>query len=222
MTDPAPHRLRDHDLARARSLLEPSRHVDGVAHHTGLRAVPDRPRHDQPAVDPDPELEGRGHLFGPSLDHLEHGDRRLHGPDGIVLVRHGHPEDGHHRVADEFLHRPLAGLDAGGELGEGPGHEGSEVLGIELLRDRGEPDEVGEEDRHATTLARHAHRARLGDGRVDGAPARAAESEPRRNVRSAETAEPEALGVVEPALGALHDPMKARAPSHWLEARAVR
>ena len=45
-----------------------------------------------------------------------------HGPRGIVTMRHGQPEDGHDRVADELLERSSVGLDDLRGDGEIAGH----------------------------------------------------------------------------------------------------
>ena len=71
---------------------------------------------------------------------------------GVVLLRDGSAPDGHHRVADELLdgaavqaHEALAGLEVARQ-------QLARVLRVALLRERGEPDEVGEEDRDEPPL----------------------------------------------------------------------
>jgi hypothetical protein len=84
-------------------------------------------------------------------------DRRQHRTNGIVLVRHGCAEDGHHSVADELLHRAAALLDLLAEPGVVRREHRAHVLRVELLGAAREADEVGEEDRHDLPfLAAHA------------------------------------------------------------------
>ena len=80
-------------------------------------------------------------------------------PDGalrVVLARRRRPPDGHHRIADELLDGPaVPGHDRRRHL-EVPALHVADVLGVVRLRERREPDEVGEQ---------HADQAALGDRR---------------------------------------------------------
>ncbi len=74
----------------------------------------------------------------------------------------GCPEHGHRRVTDELLdHAPVAldRLAGGGEVGV---LDGRHVLRVELLGQRGEADEVGEENADDATLDRGSHGSGLG------------------------------------------------------------
>ena len=144
---------RDEHLSDPRSLLEPRGDVDRIPHHARLRPVPHRTRHDQPAVDPDSERERRRRPLGSPADGLLHRERGLDGAHGVVLVCDGSAVDGHDRVADELLDPPLSPLDFLGQLREGVGHQSAELLGIEVLGERREADEVGEEHGHDPALA---------------------------------------------------------------------
>ena len=74
------------------------------------------------------------------------------GPLGVVLLGRGRAPDGHDRVADELLDgAAVAGDDVRGDVEvarEGVAH----VLRVALLRERREPDEVGEQDGHEAPL----------------------------------------------------------------------
>jgi hypothetical protein len=63
-------------------------------------------------------------------------------------VRDGRAEDGHHRVADELLHRAAALLDLVLQPHVVRRQQGAHVLGIHLLGPAREADEIGEEDGH--------------------------------------------------------------------------
>jgi hypothetical protein len=93
--------LSDQHLSRRGRLLEPRRDVDRIARREPFR----RPGHDLPAVHADPALHAeRGNRIADL-------DRRTAGAKRIVLVQDRYPEDGHHRVADELLHRAAVALD---------------------------------------------------------------------------------------------------------------
>ena len=90
-----------------------------------------------------PRLDARAEVTD-RPDELERGsDRAL----GVVLERRGRAPDGHHRVADELLDRAaVAGDDRGREV-EIARQGLADVLGITLLRERREPDEIREQHR---------------------------------------------------------------------------
>ena len=77
------------------------------------------------------------------------------GPDGalgVVLVRDGRAPDGHHRVADELLDRAAVPRDDVPRQVEVAGEEFAHLLGVPLLGERREADEVGEQDRDEAAL----------------------------------------------------------------------
>ena len=47
------------------------------------------------------------HLLVTVLYRLLHGQRRAHGPHGMILLRLWRVKDGHHGVADELVQRAL-------------------------------------------------------------------------------------------------------------------
>src|SRR5205823_3078068 len=72
-----------------------------------------------------------------------------------VLVRDRSPEDGHHRVADELLHRPAIALDLRPQALVVRADAVAHVLGVLALRRRREADQVAEEHRdHLPLLTR--------------------------------------------------------------------
>ena len=54
-------------------------------------------------------------------------------------------EERDHRVADELLDGAAEALELGAKVRVVGGEQRADVLGVELLRARGEPDEIGEE-----------------------------------------------------------------------------
>ena len=102
--------VTDKDLLATRSLLQPSRHVDGIPVGQALvcRCVPGG--HDFARIDPGPVLE-RDAIGQFQID-VDPGEGLLHamgcanGSERIVLARLRQPEDGHDRVADVLLDLP--------------------------------------------------------------------------------------------------------------------
>ena len=166
------------DLAGSGRGLEPSRHVHRVAGHDPLPGG-HVAGHDRPGVDPRSPLD-RDATLGADL-RLELGepapdlDGRAARPQRVVLVHRRHPEDRHHRIADELLDRPAVRLDRLAHGVEVAGHDRPHRLGVHSLPERSRRDRVDEENRHR--LAGLASRLRL---RPDGASARVAEPRPVR------------------------------------------
>ena len=89
----------------------------------------------------------RAWISGPSVPHrVGQLERRANGPLGVVLVRGGRAPHRHDRVADELLDRAAVARDHVARDGavalEGVAH----LLGVALLGERREADEVGEQD----------------------------------------------------------------------------
>jgi hypothetical protein len=59
--------------------------------------------HHLTSVEPDTHLHRlplrAPHLLGIALHSCLHGERRIAGPRGVVLVRHGRPKEGHNAIA---------------------------------------------------------------------------------------------------------------------------
>jgi hypothetical protein len=101
-------------------------------------------------------------------------------------VRDRRAEDGHHGVADELLDGAAVPLELASQLRVVRRQRGADVLGIELLRLRGEPDQVGEQDRDDLPLLAGLVRRRGAER------------------RAAARAEAGILGVLAPAVRAQH------------------
>ena len=99
--DERERRCSNQHLGWRRGLLQPRGHVDRVTRRQTFFGA----GHHLAAGEPDPGLEAE---LGQRVAHL---CRRPHGAQRVVLVEHGYPEHGHHRVADELLHRPAVPLD---------------------------------------------------------------------------------------------------------------
>jgi hypothetical protein len=142
--------LANEDPVHGRGRLQPRGRVDDVAGgHALALARPGAEAYQRFArVDRDPHLQLLALLDDPVAD-LEGG---AHGPLRVVLVGDRRAEEGHHRVADELLHRALEALELFAEMGVVGVEQRPHVLGVELLGPRGEPDQVREEDAHHLPL----------------------------------------------------------------------
>ena len=149
-------RLGDVDLARCRGLLQPGGGVHRVAHDPVLGGSAHRTCDHHAAVDTDPQAELDPELRldprGVLGEDLLHPDRAAERTLRIVLVGDRRAEDHEDRVADELLDRPVVPEGFLGEVFEDARDEHLELLRIEVLRKRGESNEVGEKHRHETAL----------------------------------------------------------------------
>ena len=140
-------RLADEDRAGSRGRLQATGSVDEVA---GDHALVRRPERDRSFSGQD---AGAGLDRRPErpdgVDELERGP---HGALGVVFVRGRRTPDGHDRVADELLDRAAVPADhVPGEVEVGR-QQLARVLGVLAFGQRGEPDEVGEQDRDEAAL----------------------------------------------------------------------
>ena len=141
--------LADQHGARVRHALQAGRGVDEVAGDHALvgRAERDRRLAGQQAR---ARLEVRVQRAD-RVDQLEGG---ANGPLGVVLVGGRRAPHGHDRVADELLDRPAVQLDdLGGGL-EVFAQQLADRLGIAVLGEAREADEIGEEDGDEAPLGR--------------------------------------------------------------------
>ena len=79
-------------------------------------------------------------------DGVAHRERRPDGALGVVLVRDGCAEHRDHRVADELLDRAAPPLELVARPLVVDAKERADVLRVALLRSRGGPHEIGEDD----------------------------------------------------------------------------
>ena len=108
-------------------------------------------------------------------DRVEDPECRVHRALRVVLAGDRRTENGHDRVADEFLHRPAETLDLLLHACVVRTQSRTDILWIGLLGRRGEPDQVDEEDGDDLALLRSRPR-----GLGDRGAARPAESRPLR------------------------------------------
>src|SRR3989449_2193584 len=147
------------------------------------------PAHDDgPRVDADPHLQTEAalglELLRVIAERLLDSERRVDGAPRSVLVGDGRAEERHDAVARVLVDRALEPVDLRSDQLEAALDDAVHVLRIELLGERREPGDVGEENRHLAALALE-RRARLEDliGQVLGRVRRERrpESAPRRS-----------------------------------------
>ena len=137
VADESERRCSNQHLARRRGLLQPRGHVDRV---TGRETFLG-PGYDLAAGQPDPGLEAE------PRQRVSHFCRSPNGAQRVVLVEHWYPEHGHHRIADELLHRPAVALDDRLHPLEVTRQQPTKRLGIERLPKRSRAGHVTEQDR---------------------------------------------------------------------------
>ena len=137
-----PHRRLTHeDRAGLRDRLEAGRRIDevtcdhplvrGADRHGGLTGQDARPGLDRRAQGPD------------GIDQVQGG---TDAPLGVILARRRSAPDGHDGVADELLDRaPVASDDVRRDI-EVAGEGVPDVLGVAPLGERGESDQIREQD----------------------------------------------------------------------------
>ena len=135
--------LADEDPVHGGGALQPRGRVDDVAGGHPLALGRARVERDErlAGVDGDPHLEPL--FFSDPVANREGGPD---GALGVVLVRERRPEERHHRVADELLHRPAEVLELPAQPRVIRREQLAHVLRIHPLGPRREPNEVGEED----------------------------------------------------------------------------
>jgi hypothetical protein len=137
----------DKHTVRRGGRLEARGRIQHVAGRKGVAAL-------RGGVKPHDCLAGghrQAHTQLPLLhDPVADGYGRAHGALWVVLVGHRCAEDRHDGIADELLDRAPVGLEIGSQLIVVRGQERLDVLRIERVGARGEPDEVGED--HADDL----------------------------------------------------------------------
>ena len=169
-----PSPLADEHGARLGGVLHARGRVHEVAGNHAFSLGADR--HRRVAGD---DADAHRQLRRPDLaaeraDDLDELQPRAHRPLGVVLARYGRAPDRHHRVADELLDRPAVAVDHSPRGLEVARKQLAHLLGVAVLRERREADQVAEEDRHQSPLGLG------GGGRAEGllerGPALAAEA----------------------------------------------
>ena len=158
---PTGHVVDEHG-SRLGDRLQPRRRVDRVAEHhpLPLGAELDRGAAGEHAG-PDAQVR-HPHLLAEQGHRLGQRERGADRPLGVVLAGHGRSPNGHHGVADELLDGPAVALDQGPAAVEVMAQKLADLLGIAVLAQRGEPDQVGEQHGHQPSLG---HRRRRGGRR---------------------------------------------------------
>src|SRR5439155_25027088 len=148
----APKRLlADQDRISRGLRLQPRRRVHDVPGDHSLSFFrPGVQGHDRLAgVDGDPDLEVETRILCVHLTHCVTDPKG--GPDGslrIVPVSQWSSEHAHDRVADELLDCAAEGLDVLTERRVVRPEDGPDVLRVEMFGSRGEPHQIGEQNRH--------------------------------------------------------------------------
>ena len=158
----------EQDIARPGRLLEPRGHVHCVPRHERVALT----RHHRARIHADPRVQTE------LVDDVAQLDRGANRAQGVVLPRNRNPEDGHHRVTDELLHRPPMTLQHHPRRLVVPVHQGPQRLRVRAVTDRRRACQVAEEDRHDLsylTLGRRPERST----------AARAKSEPARTLATA-------------------------------------
>ena len=148
---PPGHVIDEHGPRRG-DRLQPRRRVDRVAQHHSLAIVAKLHRGvagQNPGAD---AKLGQLDLLAERSDRLGQRQRRPHGPLRVVLARDRCPPDGHHGIPDELLDRPAIPLDQRPAAIEIAAQEFADLLGVAVLAERCEPDQVREQHRHQTAL----------------------------------------------------------------------
>src|SRR5690349_9190911 len=154
-------RVADEDDARLGQRLDPRGGVDEIARNHALSLGPDR-HSGLAGENACADAESRSaELVGEPGDRRDEVESGPHGALRVVLVCDGRSPYGHHGVADELLDRPAVALDKPAARIEVARQKLPHLLGVALLRDRGESDEIGEEDGDDAPLCKRLDAERL-------------------------------------------------------------
>jgi hypothetical protein len=140
--------LVDENPVDRRGRLNPRSGVDNIAVcHCGAVLRADVERDDRfSGCDPDADLELGRAFVAEARDRLAHRVGGANRALRVVLVRGRSAEKRHCRIADEFLDRAAVAFELSPDAGVVRIHDPSHVLGVELLRELREPDDVDEND----------------------------------------------------------------------------
>ena len=216
-----PGGVSDQDRSGVCRGLDPGGRVHQVAGDHALSFGPERHRR-LAGGHPGPCPQILGTDLHSQRDHgLGQVDGGPHGPFGIVTLGGRRSPHGHDRVSDELLDRTavaphdlLCGLEVAPQ-------QIPNLLGIALLRERREADQVGEQDRDEPPLGL---RTGQGSGRRRGRLTRANGGQNRgwrSGHRPTTLAAEQALGLVGAAAGAAHQRQRRPALQAELPARSI-
>ncbi len=187
----APRGLSDEHGAGLCDALDPG---SGVHDVPGDHALPGRSERDGRLAGQDAG-PGAEILGADLLPQGGHGRNEIepgaHGALGVILGGRRRPPHGHHRIADELLDAAPVELDQPSARVEVPREQRADFLRVARLRQRGEPDQVGEEHGHEPPFGDDLRRRRRDRFRArrrgsgERRPAVAAELAGRRIGRSA-------------------------------------
>ena len=141
--------LVNKDCVDGSTRLEASCRVDDVTGRNRLTRFRARAEGDEGLSGGDADPHFSLSLFRESVANSDGG---THGPLRIVLVGDRRAEHCHHSVADELLDRAAEAFELGLEADVVWPQDRAHLLWIELLGSRGEPDEIGKDDRHDLAL----------------------------------------------------------------------
>ena len=149
-------RADDHLTGACRG-LEAARGVHDVAHGRVLAGGAHRSDQHLAGVHAHSHLGADAQVLAEGGERALHLERRPHRPLGVVLVGDGRAEQGHDGVSDDLVDLAAERGHVGDEPFEAPVDQVLHVLGVGRLGERGEPDEVGEQDRGDAALVGPDH-----------------------------------------------------------------
>ena len=148
----APRHVIDEHRARRRDRLQSARRVDRVTEHHPLALSADIHRRvtgQHPRAD---AQLGHSDLLAQQRHRARQRQRGSDRAFGVVLARDRRAPDGHHRVADELLDRAAVALDQRSAAVEVTRQQLADLLGIAMLAQRREADQVREQHRYQSPL----------------------------------------------------------------------
>ena len=202
----------EQDVARPGRLLEPRGHVHCVPGHERVALT----CHHRARIHADPRVETE------VVDDVAQLDRGANRAQSVVLARNRNPEDGHHRVTDELLHRPPMTLQHHPRCLVVSVHQGPQRLRVRAVTDRRRACQVAEEDRHDLShLTLGRRRERSAAARTKPEPVRTLATAPGADDHTKEsTGEPGTVLQLRPGDPAVHPQVRAD-PCRHADPKAV-
>ena len=162
----SPSRLTDENRAGQRRGLNSRRRVDEVSrdHALTFGAESDRGLACQHAS---PRPQGRRpDLLAERLHRCDELEGRPHCTLRVIFGRDWSAPDGHHCIADELLDRAAIKLDDPAARLEVARQKLAHLLRVLRLRERGETDQIGEQNRDQAALCQRSHSRRCRNSRL--------------------------------------------------------